>query len=452
MRNDWMSCDGDGNLREPKAFVRQAERGEPSGVSVSRRHVLTGAALGALAWASGRRSALSQIAVRPKESRTRDDVLVVIFLRGGLDGLNAVVPFGEDAYHRLRPTLGLSPPGDRAAATIDRTLDLDGFFGLNAALGPLLPHYREGRLAILHAVGSDDRTRSHFEAMSAMERGLETAKGDANNGWLARYLNASTPEKASPLRAVALTNVMPDSLRGATHAIALNSLNDFRLASPESERTLRFQADLATLYAGGKDAVAEAGRQTLEVLDELNGLDPTRYRPSGGAVYPQNDIGEALKQVAILVKADLGLEVACLDKGGWDTHFAQGRSGGLLFGLLDDLAKALAAFLSDLGSDMKRVTVVVQTEFGRRSYENTTLGTDHGRGSVMFLLGAGVQGGKVHGRWPGMEPHQLEEPGDLGVTTDYRSVLAEVLARRMGFAESGEVFPGLQASNVGVVA
>lgn len=449
MRNDWWSCDGRGGAEPYEKASEEVRSAEVSvGTDISRRTLLATAALSALAWTGTKKSALAQVAFSPGSHER--DVFVVVFLRGGMDGVNVVVPYAEDSYHSLRPTLGLSPPKDDTKPVIDRTLDLDGFFGINPALAPILPLFREGLLGFVHACGSEDRTRSHFEAMNAMERGLATAKGDAANGWLARYLNASDPVRPSPLRAVALTNIMPDSLRGATHATALQSLSDFRLDYGSDELRGGFVDELRGLYQPGKDEVSEAGRQTIQVLDVLKRLDPAKYVPANGAAYPESDIADALKQVAFLVKTDLGLEVACIDKGGWDTHFGQGRSEGLLTALLGDLSQGLAAFAKDLAGEMKRVTVVAMTEFGRRCYENSTLGTDHGRGSVMTILGGGTIGGKVHGVWPGLRKDQLEEPGDLKVTTDYRSVLSDVLTKRMGFSNLSEVFPGysMQPTNV----
>jgi uncharacterized protein (DUF1501 family) len=440
MASDWWSCDGYRRGR--------IEAGTSAAIGVTRRSVLAGLALGSIGWLSSR-TALSQVAVSPNAS-PEGDVLVVIFLRGGADGLNMVVPFGEDAYHRARPSLGLGPPRDAARPSADRCLDLDGFFGLNPPLAPLLPLYGQGAMAIVHACGSGDQTRSHFEAMSAMERGLATAdQGDAS-GWLSRYLAATQGGPSTPLRAVSFSATMPDSLRGATEASALRSVDDFRLMA-DGSREAAVRNSLSKLYGGGKDAMAAAGRDTLAVLETLNRLSPAGYKPSNGAAYPASDLGQALRQVAFLVRAGVGMEVACLEKGGWDTHVVQGASSGLLTNLLDDLGKSVAAFAQDLGQAMGRVTVVVQTEFGRRLQENSGLGTDHGRASVMFVLGGGTNGGKVYGDWPGLEANQLEEPGDLRVTTDYRDVLDEVVQRRMRPVAEGSLFEGHQAKPIGMV-
>lgn len=251
------------------------------------------------------------------------------------------------------------------------------------------------------------------------------------------------------MRAIALGSIMPDSLRGGTGAVAIQSLDEFQLEvngrSPEAvERTL------AELYRVGDDPMTAAGRDTLKVLDAMRRLNPSSYR-SDGAPYPNSDLGSGLRQVAMLIKADLGLEVAALDKGGWDTHVTQGTTTGWLASLLDDVAKSLHAFASDLGSTMKRVTVVVQTEFGRRAYENSALGTDHGRASCLFVLGGGTRGGKVYGDWPGLADDRLED-GDLRVTTDYRQVLAEVLDRRLRNPALDRVFPGFAGRPLGIVA
>ena len=349
----------------------------------------------------------------------------------------------------MRPGLGIGGPDSRSRPVSERALDLDGYFGLHPALGPLLPYFKDDQLAIVHAVGSQDRTRSHFEAMNTMERGLDSQSGGTASGWLARHLMAMPPRTGSPMRAVALGSIMPDSLRGGTGAIAIQSLDEFRLeANGRSPEVV--ERALAELYRTGSDPMTAAGRDTLKVLDAMRKLSPGSYR-SEGAPYPNSDLGAGLRQVAMLIKADLGLEVAALDKGGWDTHVAQGTTSGWLASLLEDVASSLHAFASDIGPTMKRVTVVVQTEFGRRAYENSALGTDHGRASCLFVLGGGTRGGRVYGDWPGLADEKLEE-GDLRVTTDYRQILAEVLEKRLHNAATERVFPGLSAQPLGIVA
>lgn len=439
MRSDWTFCNGEGGLGERVNDESRRAKTHRSPVegAVSRRSVLGLGSIGLLSFLASRRSALAQVGLSP-DSENRD-LLVVVFLRGGADGLNVVVPYADPDYHRARPSLRLLGPKDSGAAA-DRVLDLDGFFGLHPALAPLLPAYRDGRMAVVHAVGSGDQSRSHFEAMSAMERGLPNAVSGAASGWLARYLTASQSNSDSPLRAVALGPILPDSLRGGVAGSSIQSVADFRLAA-NSESAKSFERLLKVAYATGEDEAHRAGRDTLRILDALAKLNP---KASAGGAYPNSDLGEGLKQVAMLAKAGVGLEVAALDKGGWDTHVAQGSSTGWLAGLLDDLAKSIAAFSEDMGDRMERTTLVVMTEFGRRVQENTGLGTDHGRASMMLLLGGGIRGGKVHADWPGLREDQLEGPGDLRVTTDYRHVLAEILEKRMGFADSAEIFEGLR--------
>jgi len=443
MRKDWFSCDGRGGA-EPLASERAPENtGETPVPRSTRRNFLVGLGLGSLAWAMPR-TALSEIAIDPKSARSGKNIVVSLFLRGGADGLNIVVPYGEDAYHHNRPTLRLLKPGEGDKRS--QVLDLDGFFGFNPALADLIPLYRSGQLAVVHAAGSGDQTRSHFEAMNTMERGLVGGSTGPASGWLARHLATSEPQRTSPLRAVAFGGTMPDSLRGATDAIAINGLDDYRLTA-DDESAVR--AALRDLYGDGKDAMSQAGSETLLVLDTLSRLDPKSYRPSNGAKYPKSDLGQALEQVALLIRADVGLEVAVLDKGGWDTHVAQGVSTGLLSANLMDLASSLAAFAQDLGPEMSRITLVAQTEFGRRLHENSGLGTDHGRASFMFVLGGGVKGGKVYAKWPGLEDAQLEPPGDLRVTTDYRQVFADVLLHSFA-SKTQDVFESFSPSPTGL--
>jgi uncharacterized protein (DUF1501 family) len=439
------------------------------GSRLTRRQILTGAALAAAAGGAGRSlSALASVTIGPRGKQAGGDALVVLFLRGGADGLNIVVPYADDDYHRLRPSLGLPGPKDRGVEAKARALDLDGFFGLHPALAPLLPLYQAGQLAAVHAIGSGDQTRSHFEAMATMERGLARDTGTAS-GWLARHLASTAGEADSPLRAVAIAETMPDSLRGATNATALMTLSEYRLAAPNVMPTgsggkvfhaapTPSRADAITetlhgLYGAGEakaeqlplksdvDVLRSAGRETLAALEAVKRLDAAHYRPENGAVYPKTEMGNGMLQAACLIKGGVGLEIACLDMGGWDTHVAQGRDTGWQAGRLEELGKALAAFAQDLGASMAHVTTVVMTEFGRRAYENTGLGTDHGRASCMFLMGGGVRGGKVYGTWPGLAENKLEDHGDLRVTTDYRDVLSEVLSHRLKNDRLAEVFP-----------
>jgi uncharacterized protein (DUF1501 family) len=419
--NAWWGCDGKGHRRE--------------GPGPTRRAVLSGTVAAALAAWAGRQSALADVTIdsdtaEPKASRP-GHVLVTLFLRGGADGLSLVPPHGEDAYHRLRPTIRLASPEDRTASASARSLDLDGFFGLHPSLAPLKPLFSDGTLAIVHAVGSSDESLSHFEAMATMENGLpDTA---SSNGWLARYLEAAPSLNPSPLRGLAFGAGLPDSLRGATNAVALESLSDFRLSAP----AVPMADALAALYGAREtahpDAIHRAGQETLHVLNVLRRLDPNQYRPERGAKYPESDLGAGFRQIACLIKARVGLEVACLDHRGpylWDTHVAQ---PGVFPAQAADLGQAIAAFAQDMGHEgLKNVTVIAMTEFGRRVQENSGLGTDHGHGSVLFALGGSIRGGKIYGKWPGLTPEQLTPPGDLRITTDYRQVLYEIIQEIQG--------------------
>jgi uncharacterized protein (DUF1501 family) len=391
---------------------------------------------------------MPRLAFAPPTLAPRGDVLVVVFLRGAADSLNIVVPHGEAAYYRHRPTLGVPRPDDRKAASPLRAIDLDGFFGLHPSLSPVMPAWEAGHLAIVHACGAPDESRSHFQAMELMERGLTDLRGPAS-GWIARHLASLDTGNTSPLRAVGLGEMVQHSLRGAVSVTALRSIADFHLGG-DLAVAQQMQSTLAQLYQGDGEVQA-LGRETLHILDTLADLDPAVYLPGSGAAYPETDYGFGLRQVAALVKADVGLEAAALDLGGWDTHFAQGASEGLMASLLAELAQGLAAFHADLEAHMDGVTLVVMTEFGRRVYENASLGTDHGHAGVMFLMGGHVVGGKVHADWPGLEPEQLFGPGDLAATFDYRDVLSEVVLHRLNNPSVGAVFPDYDPTPRGVV-
>ncbi len=435
MRKESYSCEGYRRVQPG-----HSDSGEMT-AGLSRRGLITGIGIGALAWLTSG-SAIAQLAIDPKKKGQPNQVTVVVFLRGGADGLNLVVPYREDAYYRGRPNVSVPSLGKA-----NGVLDLDGHFGLHPSLSTIFPLYKDGSMAMVQACGSNDDTRSHFEAMSAMESGLAKRGEGPSSGWIARHLATTEHEGDSPLRAVAIGGVMPDSLRGATRAVLMDSVHDYRLDLPEEEHEAAMR-DLERLYSPGKDAVAQSGRETLDVLKTLNQIETTNTK----AKYPESDIGRAFHEVSTLIRAEVGLEVACLDKGGWDTHVGQGSTVGVLPTLLDDLGRSIAAFVADMGPDMHRINVVVMSEFGRRLNENSGLGTDHGHGSVMFVIGGGVSGGKVHGKWPGLEPHQLTGPGDLQATTDYRNVLGELMTKRMGNAGVTSVFPGLAPAPVGVFA
>lgn len=366
--------------------------------------------------------------------RAPKDTLVCIFLRGGADGLNMVIPFLEKPYYKLRPTLGIARPDQGKSG---QAINLDGQFALNPKLAPLKELWDEKCLAVVHAVGSDDQTRSHFEAQDLMERATALETG-VSGGWLARHFQTQPAEDRTPLMAVGLGPTLPEALRGAPVALALESFDEFHLGRNSGSQAALAKA-LDRLYGQADADLAKSGQQSLHVLDMLDKMRQQAYTPAGGASYPDNEFGQSLTSVARLIKAGVGLEAACIDLGGWDSHFTQVT---LMDGLLTQLAQGLQAFRRDVGAHLSRTTVAVMTEFGRRAYENTAFGTDHGRASCMFVMGGAVKGGRVVCDWPGMEEGQLEDPGDLKVTTDYRDVLAEILSKRTGQTNLEKVFPG----------
>lgn len=392
---------------------------------------------------------MPRLAFTPEGVAPRGDTLVVVFLRGAADGLNLIVPHGEEAYYQMRPTLAIPRPDDRRSGKPLRALDLDGFFGFHPSLSPLLEAWQAKDLAVVHAAGAPDESRSHFRAMELMERGVSDEHGPAS-GWIGRHLASMNTGNPSPLRAIGLGDHVPQSLRGSVPAMALKSIADFHLGG-DLKKASGMQSILGALYQED-DSLGIVGAETLRILETLQALDPTAYEPRVGTTFPDSDFGRSLRQIAMLVKAQVGLEVAAVDVGGWDTHFAQGGSEGLMAGLLADLAQGMAALHADLFDERQDLTVVVMSEFGRRALENASLGTDHGHGSVMLLMGGGIQGGKVHGQWPGLEREQLFGPGDLAVTTDFRDVLAEVCSHRLLNRSLDEIFPGHPVKSVGVAA
>lgn len=369
----------------------------------------------------------------------RGDVLVNIFLRGGADGLSIVVPHGDDAYYDERPTLAVPRP-DHGSQGKRAALDVDGFFGLHPALAPLMPALENGHLAAAHAVGSPDDSRSHFQAMTRMEQAA--FGGGAYSGWLARHLATLDTGSDSALRAVAIGEMVPTALSG-TRATAMTSLDAYTLHAPDEATRL-----LASLYASAEGPMAQAAQRTFDTLAalDLEGRTPYTTTP-----YPESDFGQAMRAVAELIHRDIGVEVASVDLGGWDTHAGQGTHEGHLSTLLTELAEGLAAFYTDMGPQMDGITVVIMSEFGRRVRENAAFGTDHGHGSVMMVMGGGLQGAQVIAEWPGLHPEQQTGPGDLRITTDYRHILAEITTRRLNNPRIDEIFPGFSAQPVDLV-
>jgi len=373
-------------------------------------------------------------------------VLVVLFQRGAVDGLNVVVPHGESSYYEYRPTIGIPRPGRGGSdGARGAAIDLDGFFGLHPNLAPLEPLYRQGLLAAVQATGSPDPSRSHFDAQDYMESGTPGVKS-TEDGWLNRVLQQQPEAKAPSLRAVAVSPEMPLTLRGAAPAIAVPDLREFKIFGPPR----RVEANFEAMYGDAVDSVMRGvGRETFEAVNTLKQLDPGNYQPANGAEYPRGRFGDALREIAQLIKADAGMEVAFLDSGGWDHHVNEGAVDGRLGNLLRDLGQGLAAFATDMGPRMQDVIFVSMSEFGRTARENGNRGTDHGHGNYMFVMGGAVKGGKVYGRWPGLAPDRLNQDRDLKVTTDYRTVLSEILHRHLGIGNFSDVFPDFNGDRAG---
>ncbi len=366
---------------------------------------------------------LANLSVNRDDQRT----LVVIFLRGAADGLTLVAPIEDDNYHKFRP---------RLAVKKSDAVRLEGVFGLHPNLRPLEAAWREGDLVIAHGAGGESDTRSHFEAQDLMEHG-----GLAAGGWLGRFLRARGPA-GGPLSAVALAPTLPEMLSGAPSAAAIQSISEFALGK---ELRADFPRELERLYALENDtqplgaALRAAAVNTFEAIHRIEAID-AKAAPANGASYDEkDDFAQGLRQIALLIKANLGLDAASLDLGGWDLHFTQQT---LIEPLMRRLANGLAAFRTDLGARMATTSVVVMTEFGRRVAENASFGTDHGRGGAMFVMGGGVKGGRVVGGWPGLKPEVLDSPGDLPVWNNYRNILAPVLQRHGAQPASlAKIFP-----------
>jgi uncharacterized protein (DUF1501 family) len=367
---------------------------------------------------------------------------VVLFQRGAADGLNIVVPFGEPNYYRLRPTIAIPQPRGGGA---NAAIDLDGFFGLHPSLSPLEPLFHKNQLAIVHAAGSPDPTRSHFDAQDFMESGTPGVKA-TEDGWLNRAIETVPEENASPFRAVAMGPNLPRMLHGSASAIALPDLKQFKVMPQAGGMGAAVEGGFEAMYAQTVDhALHGTGTETFEAIDMLRKVDPGKYAPENGAQYPTSRLGQSLQQIGQLLKANIGVEVLFVDCGGWDNHVNEGGVQGQLSNLLKDLGSGLAAFHQDLGDRMQDIVVVTMSEFGRTAKENGNRGTDHGHANCMFVMGGDVKGGHVYGKWPGLADHQLNEGRDLALTTDFRSVVSEILAKHIGVTDLKAVFPGFES-------
>jgi uncharacterized protein (DUF1501 family) len=369
------------------------------------------------------------------DAKAQGKRLVVVFQRGAADGLNIVVPWREENYYKMRPTIAIQQ---------NQVLDLDGFFGLHPAMASLMPLYKQGHLAIVHATGSPDGTRSHFDAQDFMESGTPGIKS-TRDGWLNRALQAEDlkhRQEHTAFRAVAMGADVPRTLAGKVPALAMTNVQDF-VVGGRGPKPAAASSAFESMYDQSTDSLLHsAGDSTFEAIKMLRATDPAHYQPAADANYPSNGFANNLKQIAQLLKANLGLEAAFTDIGGWDTHQNQGGAEGQLANRLRDFSDAIAAFWRDMGADGENITLVTMSEFGRTAHQNGTGGTDHGHANAMFVLGGTVKGGKVYGRWPGLGDHQLNEGRDLAITTDYRAVLGEVVSKSLGASNLEVTFPG----------
>ena len=378
------------------------------------------------------------------ERSARQKILVAIFQRGAADGLNIVVPHAEKAYYALRPTIAIPRPSTAGGAS---AIDLDGFFGLHPALAPLKPLFDQRHLAIVDAVGSPDPTRSHFDAQDYMESGTPGMKS-TDSGWMNRALGKPAG-KPSPVRAVALGPVLPRTLQGSQAAVSMQSIAAFQVRDPQAA------AEFQQMFEASKDPVMQAtARETFEAMAMLQAIQKQPYLPAAGADYPRAPLGQSLKQIAQLIKSGVGMEMAFADIGNWDHHVqevGQTAADGRLADLLRTFGQALNAFWTDMGDRMEDIALVTMSEFGRTARENGDRGTDHGHANCMFVMGGDVKGGKVYGKWPGLESEQLYEGRDLALTTDFRDVLGELVSRHTGNRSLQGVFPGYAPKFLGLV-
>jgi uncharacterized protein (DUF1501 family) len=401
-------------------------------MSLTRRIFLRNGAL-ALVGTTAMPAFLKRAAFGAVAPGTNNKRLVVIFQRGAADGLNIVVPHAEPQYYAMRPSINVPR---------DKVIDLDGFFGLHPAMASFQPLWQQRRLAIVHAAGSPDPTRSHFDAQDFMESGTPGVK-ITDDGWLNRSLHAiRQPAAASAFRAIALGPSLPRILSGSEPAVAMNNINDFSVGG-RGPKPSPVAATFEAMYDHSSDAVLHGtGEETFDAVKMLKAADPGKYTPSPNANYPKGRFGDSLRQLAQLIKANLGVQVAFADIGGWDHHVNEGSTEGQIANVLTEFSQALSAFWTDLGDLGEDTVVLTMSEFGRTARENGNRGTDHGHANVMFVLGGPVRGGRVYGRWPGLDQSQLYEGRDLALTTDFRQVIGEALVRHMGNKNLAAVFPG----------
>src|SRR5262252_1796390 len=368
--------------------------------------------------------------------------LIVLFQRGAADGLNIVVPYAEQAYYNMRPSIAIPRPRNGGESVID----LDGFFGLHPSMTAFKPLWDQKHLAIVHAAGSPDNTRSHFDAQDYMESGTPGVKS-TEDGWLNRAIAGVKEAQPSPFRAVAMGGALPRTLAGSVPAVAMGDIRGFAVGGRGPGAAVASNT-FEAMYEQSVDTVLHGtGNETFEAVKMFKSADPEKYTPAEGANYPRGRFGDSLRQVAQLIKANLGVEVAFADIGGWDHHVNEGAVQGQIANLTREFSQSIAAFWTDLGELGENTVIVTMSEFGRTARENGNRGTDHGHANVMFVLGGPVQGGKVYGRWPGLQPEQLYEGRDLAVTTDFRLVLGEAVYRQLGNQNLAQVFPGYDSQS-----
>ena len=383
-------------------------------------------------------------AAEPARATGGRKILICIFQRGALDGLSMVVPFGDKRYYDYRSEIAIAEPTQKSGA--EGVLDLDGFFGFHPNMAPLLPIYQSGHLALIHACGSPSSSRSHFDAQDFMECGVADDKS-IRTGWLNRALLQCPEDRAklTPFRAVSMTAMLPRTLQGDQEALAIPDLKTFGVGAagfaPGSATTAVATGFEGMYESAVVDVLHGTGKDAFNAIGMLHAADPTKYKPQHGASYPNNEFGHALLQIAQMIKANIGVEVAFVEVGGWDTHANQGGATGQLANRFTEFSRALAALYQDLGDRMNDVVVLTMSEFGRTVRQNGNRGTDHGHATCFMVLGGSVRGGRVYGRWPGLAREQLFEGRDLMLTTDYRDVFAELAQKHLGARDVNKLFP-----------
>lgn len=384
-------------------------------------------------------------AAEPTRAAGGKKILICIFQRGAVDGLSMVVPFGDPNYYKVRSEISIAQPSVKAGN--EGAVDLNGYFGLHPAMADLAPLFKKGHLAIVHACGSPNATRSHFDAQDFMECGVSGDKS-VYSGWLNRTL-LSCPEdraKLTPFRAVAMTPLLPRSLQGDHEALAIPDLKTFGVgtgaaAVPSMNSSATAKGFEGMYESAVGDVLHGTGKEAFDAIDMLKKADPTRYQPANGATYPGGSFGRSLQQIAQLIKASIGVEVAFAEVGGWDTHANQGAATGQLANRFTEFSKGIAALYQDLGDRMADVVILTMSEFGRTVKENGNRGTDHGHATCFLALGGPIKGGKVLGKWPGLAREQLFEGRDLALTTDYRDIFAEIAQKHLGARDLASIFP-----------